>query len=92
MTSDVCIRFLEVMYFTVLFEFRVRESLAKIVKKVGKVSTGFRACLCKLAEMTSKSLCQGKVLRQKLLQNLATYIIEYNNKILVFLFNDMAVR
>ena len=55
MTSDVCIRFLEVMYFTVLFEFRVGESLAKIVKKVGKVSARFRTFLCKLAEMTCKA-------------------------------------
>ena len=55
MTSDVCIRFLEVMYFTVLFEFRVGESLAKIVKKVGKVSARFRASLCELAEMNFKA-------------------------------------
>ena len=37
------------------FEFRVGKSLAKIGKKVVKVSARFRAFLCKLAEMTSKA-------------------------------------
>ena len=37
------------------FEFRVGKSLAKIGKKVAKVSARFRAFLCKLAEMTSKA-------------------------------------
>ena len=55
MTSDVRIRLLEFMYFSMFFEFGVGKSLAKIVKKVGKVSIRFRTFLCKLAEMNFKA-------------------------------------
>ena len=55
MTSDVRIRLLEFMYFSMFFEFGVGKSLAKIVKKVGKVSARFHAFLCKLADMTCKA-------------------------------------